>query len=82
LFGATSLGLLAMVPIAAERMLGTSQLSVSGTGLLIVVSVALETLRQIQSQALMQSYDLPEKGDKDGSKGKKKLKLPLKLKRA
>ena len=80
LFGATSLGLLAMVPIAAERMLGTSQLSVSGTGLLIVVSVALETLRQIQSQALMQSYDLPEKSDK-GSKGNRKLKLPLKLKR-
>lgn len=81
LFGATSLGLLAMVPIAAERLLGTSQLSVSGTGLLIVVSVALETLRQIQSQALMQSYDLPDTNDKN-KKNKKRFKLPLKLKRA
>lgn len=57
LFGATSLGLLAILPIFAERLLGTSSLTIGGTGLLIVVSVALETLRQLESRALMVTYD-------------------------
>lgn len=57
LFGATSLGLLALLPLFAERILGTSQLTLGGTGLLIVVSVALETLRQLESRALMVTYD-------------------------
>lgn len=57
LFGATSLALLALLPLFAERLLGTSQLTIGGTGLLIVVSVALETLRQLESRALMVTYD-------------------------
>jgi preprotein translocase subunit SecY len=57
LFGATSLGLLALLPLFVERLLGTSQLTIGGTGLLIVVSVALETLRQLESRALMVTYD-------------------------
>lgn len=57
LFGAASLGLLALLPLFAERILGTSQLTIGGTGLLIVVSVALETLRQLESRALMVTYD-------------------------
>lgn len=57
LFGATSLGLLALLPLFVERILGTSQLTIGGTGLLIVVSVALETLRQLESRALMVTYD-------------------------
>jgi len=57
LFGATSLGLLAILPLFIERILGTSQLTIGGTGLLIVVSVALETLRQLESRALMVTYD-------------------------
>ena len=32
-------------------------LAISGTGLLIVVSVALESLRQLNSRALMVTYD-------------------------
>ena len=32
-------------------------LSLSGTGLLIVVTVALENLRQLNSRALMATYD-------------------------
>ncbi|HMS32001.1 MAG TPA: preprotein translocase subunit SecY [Candidatus Saccharibacteria bacterium] len=68
LFGATSLGILAMIPIIAEKMLGTSQLSISGTGLLIVVSVALETLRQVQSKALMETYDFDENNKKPNNK--------------
>jgi len=57
LFGAISLGLLALLPLFAERLLGTSSLTIGGTGLLIVVSVALETLRQLESRALMVTYD-------------------------
>jgi preprotein translocase subunit SecY len=57
LFGAFSLGLLALLPLFVERILGTSQLTIGGTGLLIVVSVALETLRQLESRALMVTYD-------------------------
>lgn len=57
LFGAISLGLLALLPLFVERLLGTTQLTIGGTGLLIVVSVALETLRQLESRALMVTYD-------------------------
>jgi preprotein translocase subunit SecY len=57
LFGAASLGLLALLPLFVERILGTTSLTIGGTGLLIVVSVALETLRQFESRALMVTYD-------------------------
>lgn len=57
LFGAISLGLLALLPLFIERVLNTTSLTIGGTGLLIVVSVALETLRQLESRALMVTYD-------------------------
>jgi preprotein translocase subunit SecY len=57
LFGSLSLGFLALLPFIVTAILGTSQLTIGGTGLLIVVAVALETLRQIESRALMVTYD-------------------------
>lgn len=57
LFGSMSLGFLALLPFFVEQAIGTSQLTIGGTGLLIVVAVALETLRQIESRALMVTYD-------------------------
>lgn len=57
LFGSCSLGFLALLPFISQSILGTSQLTLGGTGLLIVVSVAIETLRQIESRALMVTYD-------------------------
>ena len=60
LFGSISLGMLALLPFFVEKLLGTSQLTLGGTGLLIVVAVALETLRQIESRALMVTYDYDE----------------------
>lgn len=63
LFGALALGLIAVLPFAGEYLLYSltgftnSKLSIGGTGLLIVVSVALESLRQINSRALMVTYD-------------------------
>lgn len=62
LFGAFALGIIAMLPYIVDyifiQTLGQPiGISVSGTGLLIVVTVALENLRQINSRALMVTYD-------------------------
>ncbi len=56
LFGALALGLLALMPILGQKFL-TTNISLGGTSILILVSVALETLRQIESRALMATYD-------------------------
>lgn len=56
LFGAISLGLLAIVPIIAQLFV-TSNISLGGTSILILVSVALQTLRAVESRALMVTYD-------------------------
>ena len=37
--------------------LNAANLAIGGTGLLIVVTVGLETLRQVNSRALMVTYD-------------------------
>ena len=63
LFGSVVLGLIAVLPYIAEFILynvagvQNSNLAIGGTGVLIVVSVALESLRQINSRALMVTYD-------------------------
>jgi preprotein translocase subunit SecY len=56
LFGAVSLGLLALVPIIAQIFL-SANIAIGGTSVLILVSVALQTLRAIESRALMVTYD-------------------------
>jgi len=63
LFGSLTLGFIAVLPFVGEYLLYNiagvtgSKLSIGGTGLLIVVSVALESIRQINSRALMVTYD-------------------------
>lgn len=63
LFGSIVLGLIAVLPFIAEYIFaqagitGIQNLAIGGTGVLIVVSVALESLRQINSRALMVTYD-------------------------
>ncbi len=63
LFGALALGFIALMPFVADYLLynlasiQNSNLSIGGTGMLIVVTVALETLRQVNSRALMVTYD-------------------------
>ena len=62
LFGALALGLIAMLPFITDYIFILTigypiGLSISGTGLLIVVTVALENLRSIDSRALMITYD-------------------------
>jgi len=55
-FGAISLGFLAILPIIAQLFINTS-ISIGGTSVLILVSVALQTLRAVESRALMVTYD-------------------------
>jgi preprotein translocase subunit SecY len=62
LFGATALGLLAILPILAQVYVN-QRIAIGGTSILILVSVALETMRQVESRALMITYDQYEQPD-------------------
>lgn len=61
-FGALALGLLAIMPIAGQAFLDTD-IAIGGTSILILVAVSLETLRAIESRALMVTYDQYEQPD-------------------
>lgn len=57
-FGAIALGLLAVMPIIASRYIDPNiALGIGGTSILILVSVSLETLRKVESRAMMITYD-------------------------
>lgn len=56
LFGAIAIGFIAIIPILAEVIFNTQNLAIGGTSILILVAVSLETLRKIESQALMITY--------------------------
>ncbi len=57
-FGAIALGLLAVMPILASRYIDPNiALGIGGTSILILVSVSLETLRKVESRAMMITYD-------------------------
>jgi preprotein translocase subunit SecY len=56
LFGAIALGSLALLPIIAQIFINTN-IAIGGTSVLILVSVSLETLRAVESRALMVTYD-------------------------
>ena len=57
LVGAVFLGLIAVLPLAMRAMTGLVSLTIGGTALLIVVSVVLETIKQIQAQVVMREYE-------------------------
>jgi preprotein translocase subunit SecY len=57
LFGALSLGALAVVPIVGQVFISNTNITIGGTSVLILVSVALQTLRAVESRALMVTYD-------------------------
>ena len=59
LFGALYLAIIAITPILIARFSTTAQesgISLGGTSVIIVVSVALETIKQLESQLLMRHY--------------------------
>ncbi len=57
LIGALFLGIIAILPLLVEGISGTQSLRVGGTSLLIVVAVAIETYKQIESQLTVYEYD-------------------------
>jgi preprotein translocase subunit SecY len=57
LVGSVSLGLIAILPFLVQRLTHTQLLTLGGTGLLIVVTVALETMKQLESRAITASYE-------------------------
>ncbi len=57
LIGAIFLGVIAVLPIIVQYFTGIVTLTIGGTSLLIVVSVVLESVKQIKSQLIMREYD-------------------------
>jgi preprotein translocase subunit SecY len=57
LWGAIFLGLIAILPNILRIFTGVSFLTIGGTAVLIVVSVALETIRQVNSQLMVREYE-------------------------
>lgn len=55
--GSIFLGIVAILPIIVPLWTGDQSLILGGTGILIVVSVVIETMRQINAQLVMTSYD-------------------------
>lgn len=58
LIGATFLGVVAVLPTVMQQSFSTTtSLTIGGTSVLIVVSVVLETMRQIEGQLSMREYE-------------------------
>jgi len=57
LVGAIFLGLIAILPSIAQGLTGIATMSIGSTGILIVVSVILETTKQLESMMVMRSYE-------------------------
>ncbi len=55
--GALFLGIIAVLPLVTGQITGTQNLVVGGTSLLIVVSVVIETVNQINAQLSMRDYE-------------------------
>jgi preprotein translocase subunit SecY len=57
LLGAIFLGAIAVLPFVAGRLTDTTVLTLSTTGILIVVGVVLDTLKQLEAQLMMRRYE-------------------------
>jgi len=55
--GATFLALVAIMPFFARLITGVTVLTISSTAILIAVGVALDTMKQLESQLTMRRYD-------------------------
>jgi len=57
LAGALFLAVIAVLPLVVKAFTGIQALAIGGTSILIVVSVVIETVKQIQAQLTMREYD-------------------------
>lgn len=55
--GGAFLGLIAVLPSFFKNFVGATNLAIGGTGILIVVSVALELIREIEGEMVMSKYE-------------------------
>lgn len=55
--GAIFLGIIAIIPYLVTNWFDITALSISSTGMLIVVGVVLDTMKQLESQLLMRNYE-------------------------
>ena len=56
LFGAIYLGIVAICPLIVGKVIGNNSVAIGGTSVIIVVGVALETVKALESQMLMRQY--------------------------
>jgi len=56
LVGSLFLAIVAIIPLIMGAFMGLNNIAIGGTSLLIVVGVALETVKQIEAQMLMRHY--------------------------
>ena len=56
MFGALYLSVVAIAPIISGNIFGYHSLAIGGTSVIIVVGVALETVKQMEAQMLMRHY--------------------------
>lgn len=57
LVGALFLGVVAVLPFIVQTLTNINTLVLGGTGILIIVSVVIETMRQVKSQMVMHTYE-------------------------
>lgn len=57
LAGALFLGLIAVLPFIVQSFTNIQSLTIGGTGLLIVVAVVIEIMKQLESQMIMRDYE-------------------------
>ncbi len=57
-YGASSLGIIAILPLIMRYFTGMQSMAIGGAGLLIVVAVVIEIVKEIQSQLTMREYEL------------------------
>lgn len=57
LTGALFLGVIAVLPLFVQNVTGTQSMVIGGTSLLIVVSVVIEMVKQVESQLTMRDYE-------------------------
>ena len=56
MFGAIYLGIVAICPLIVGKIIDNSSLAIGGTSVIIVVGVALETVKALEAQMLMRHY--------------------------
>jgi preprotein translocase subunit SecY len=55
--GAIFLGIIAVIPYLVTNWFNSTSLTISSTGMLIVVGVVLDTMKQLEAQLLMRNYE-------------------------